>query len=145
MPNCIRSNKLVITTRRRFKCGHQPYSKGAYLYRPSPQLCCTSIYPYYLNPCSLWPWPFSLTTNLHRKTFLHWHRCKPTLDMSKPSQASLLIHHQLILRPNAPESAPFSFYPNFTTNPSQHSHLCNTHFLYVLFPNWPTFCSISHS
>lgn len=34
---------------------------------------------------------------------------------------------------------------SFTKNPSQHSYLSSTHFVHVLFPAWPTFCSIDHS
>ena len=39
----------------------------------------------------------------------------------------------------------YSIFPSFTTHLSQHTHIYCPHFLHVLYPHWPIFCSISQS
>ena len=76
------------------------------------------------------------------------YRClrRPPLEMSRPSQAMLDKLHFNQCNPN-----PFSYiivsdsvHSCMTTDPSQHTYLCYTHFFDVLSFSGPTFCPIQH-
>ena len=58
---------------------------------PNSQISCTlQIYFYYLHPHPLRPTPSPWRViNLHSQAFPYQHRCRPTMDMPKPSQTSL--------------------------------------------------------
>ena len=76
------------------------------------------------------------------------YRClrRPPLEMSKPSQAVL---DKLLFNRCNPNPFPYIIVSDsvpscMTTDPSQHTHLCYTHFLDVLSFSDPTFCPIQH-
>ena len=39
----------------------------------------------------------------------------------------------------------YSIFPTFTTNLSQHFHICYIHFLHALLPNWSIFCTVGQN
>ena len=112
-------------------------------------ICCTSFNLSLLVPSmSSLSYPFSLRG--HQSPKRNFFSLALLLACMGHIQTilneSLLFYHLLLIPPNAPQCAPSdSIFPSFTTHSSQHSHLCYTHSLHVLFPNWPTFCVIGYN